>query len=343
MTFDSISSRIGRLFGGKTAGTEKLEKKIDLSDQLKGFYGEHRSGWPYVLKILKQLHQPGGLRLDSFIERTFCWHPDGPRARKEPWIGFIHVPPNIPRWFQYQQSNDHIFQTEFWKESYPFCRGLFTLSMYHKKNLEKKLDVPIENLFFPTEIPALKWTPERFAANKEKKIVQVGWWLRKLHAIFLLPAKSYKKVFLRVTHANIDGLIAKEREILKSQGSFDEKIYDTAEPVKYLENSDYDRLLSENIAFVNLYNSSANNTVIECMARNTPLLVNPLESVKEYLGKKYPFYFNSLDEAAEKAENHDLVMKTHQYLLNLPQKKKLAEKYFLKSFMKSRIYKNIKL
>ena len=164
----------------------KYERKINLADQLKGFYGRHRSGWFYVLKILKSLHNPNGILLDSFIERTFCWHPEGVRANMEPWIGFIHVPPKIPKWFQYEQSNDFIFNTEVWKRSLPNCRGLFTLSNYHKRNLESKLDILINDLVFPTETPAQKWTWERFEANKEKKIIQVGWWLRKLHTIFQL-------------------------------------------------------------------------------------------------------------------------------------------------------------
>ena len=36
---------------------------------------------------------------------------------------------------------------------------------------------------------------------------------------------------------------------------------------------EYDKLLSENIIFVELYDSSANNLVIECIARNTPILI----------------------------------------------------------------------
>ena len=61
-------------------------------------------------------------------------------------------------------------------------------------------------------------------------------------------------------------------------------------------------LLCRNIAFVELHDAGANNTVVECIARATPLLVNKLPSVVEYLGAGYPFYYDSLEEAAEKAE-----------------------------------------
>jgi hypothetical protein len=319
----------------------KYEKKINLSDQLEGFYGQHRSGWHYVLKFLRKLHHPGGILLDSFIERTFCWKPGGPTANLEPWIGFIHIPPNVPKWFQYEQSNDFIFNTEHWKKSFPFCRGLFTLSNYHQKNLEKRLDMPVNYLIHPTEIPRVKWSWEKFNANREKKIVQVGWWLRKLHTIFQLPTKKYKKIFLRITHADLDNLMKKEREILIKEGQFDDKMYDTAESITFIPNKEYDKLISENLVIINLYDSNANNTVIECIARNTPLLVNPIEPVVEYLGEDYPFYFSSLEEAARKAEDLDLVCETHQYLLNHPIKEKLKGDSFLESFVNSEIYQGL--
>ena len=44
------------------------------------------------------------------------------------------------------------------------------------------------------------------------------------------------------------------------------------------------------------------------------MLVNPIDSVVEYLGKDYPFYYYSLDEAAEKLEDDDLIQKTSEYL-----------------------------
>jgi hypothetical protein len=327
----------------KTSGLPyaSLPKKIDLGDQLQGFYGQHRSGWPYVLQLLSRLQTANGIWLDSFIERTFCWHPDGPRANLRPWIGFIHVPPQVPEWFQSEQSNSVIFQTDLWQRSLPFCRGLYTLSRYHRRHLESRLHLPINDLLFPTEEPELKWSWAQFDANRNKKIVQVGWWLRRLHTIFMLPTRSYKKIFLRITHADIDGLLKKEREQLLRAGVFHDGMYDTAQEVSSLPDRDYDRLLAENIAIVDLYDSSANNTIIECIVRNTPILVNPIEPVREYLGDDYPLYFSSLAEAAEKAENMDAVHEAHCFLRDHPLKKKLTGEHFLRSLVDSPIYRGL--
>jgi hypothetical protein len=323
---------------------EKYEKKVNLADQLNVDFGRHRSGWIFAVRNLKVLHNPHGVLLDSFIERTFSWHPQGIKPHLRPWIGFIHVPPQIPGWFSHKQTIEVIFNSEAWKESLPHCRGLFTLSAYHRKYLEGILDIPVNNLLFPTEISHLKWNWDKFTANKEKKIVQVGWWLRKLHAIYQLPLpkKQYEKIFLSVGHKNLPQLLEKEREILLNEGTFVDEMYETAETVSYLSDHEYDRLLAENIVFVFLYDASANNTVIECIARNTPILINPLEAVKEYLGDDYPLYYNSLEEAAEKALDLDLIYKTHRYLIDHPIKPKLTGKYFLTSFADSQIYRGLK-
>lgn len=319
----------------------QFKGKINLNEQMTINYGRHRSGWHFVISHMNQLHNPDGVYLDTFIERTFCWNPKGIKPHKYPWIGFIHVPPNVPQWFHYEQSNQMIFQSKAWKESLPYCKGLFTLSQYHQKYLEPLLKIPVQSLLHPTEFPSNTWSWDKFSANKEKKILQVGWWLRMLHAIYILPSTQYKKVFLNVEHPSITPLMQKEKEILMENGTFRDDMYDTAEIIRFLPDSEYDRYLCENIVLAYLYDSSANNTVIECIARNTPLLINPIEPVQEYLGKEYPLYYNSFEEAAQKAMNYDLIRQTHVYLTNLSIKKKLTTSYFLDSFVESSIYRNL--
>ncbi len=332
------SSGRGSLPGRYSSG---VNGKINMIDQLGLFYGAHRSGWTYALSNLKCLHNPRGVRFDAFIERTFVWRAHESKPYQEPWLGFIHVPPRVPDWFQGNQSNESIFKSDAWQESALFCRGLYTLSRYHRNALENILAIPVNNLFFPTETPKCRWSWEKFAANREKKIVQVGWWLRRIHSIFQLPAGDYEKIFLKVDYFNWDDLIRRERDLLIREGTFSDDMYETATTVTYLPGPKYDRLLGENIVFIHLYDSSANNTIIECIVRNTPILVNPLDPVKEYLGEDYPFYFATLAEAARKAADHDLVRQTHRYLADHPLKKKLTGEYFLRSFMESEIYRKL--
>ena len=100
-------------------------------------------------------------------------------------------------------------------------------------------------------------------------------------------------------------------------------------------------MLCQNIIFLDLYDSSANNAVIECIARGTPLLINPIPAVVEYLGEGYPFYFNDLDEAAEKVKDFDLIKRTHEYLLGCDTRTKLTQEYFRDSIIESPIYQSL--
>jgi len=315
--------------------------KLNLSNQTSHFYGSHRSGWNYAVRNLKDLHNPEGILLDAFIERTFVNNPKGKQIYSEPWIGFVHVPPNIPEWLHSKQSNQAVFNSNEWEKSVPFCKGLFTLSEYHKRNLQSRFDFPIENLVHPTEFPELTWSFDRFIQNREKKIVQVGWWLRKLLSMYQLEINGYQKIVLEKKEADMDEYFRLEMEQMNGNELMDLKMVDSVKKVRFLSNRNYDNLLSENIVFLDLYDSSANNAIIECIARNTPVLVNPLEPVVEYLGKEYPLYFNSLEEAAVKAEDMEQIRAAHKYLLNHPLKPKLTGEYFRESLVQSKIYQSL--
>lgn len=317
-------------------------RRIDLGLQPQLFYGKHRCGWTFAVRQLQVLHRPGGVTLDSFIERSFAWN-RAPAPYHRPWVGIIHVPPNVPEWFQSYQSNEAIFATEAWQRSFPHCRGLFTLSRYHRRHLEQRLDIPVNHLYFPTEIPSLRWSWERFRSNHAPKVVQVGWWLRRIHAIFQLSVEGtiFRKLFLKVNHFDWDQLIRRERDILVQRGEFEDGMYASAEQRVFLPDSEYDRLLAENVVFLNLYDSSANNTIIECMARGTPVLVNPLEAVREYLGHDYPLYYRSMAEATAILRDPDRIHAAHLYLLRPDVRESLKPERFVRDFAESQIYRSL--
>ena len=78
-------------------------------------------------------------------------------------------------------------------------------------------------------------------------------------------------------------------------------------PQQALSNEDYDEFLTSSISFLNLIDTSANNGVIECIARNIPLLVNAHPAVVEYLGEGYPFYYMSQEGANKKINDISLI------------------------------------
>ena len=131
-----------------------------------------------------------------------------------------------------------------------------------------------------------------------------------------------------------------ERE-LTLEGPLEARFADNTREVQHLTDAEYDQLLAENLAFIRLYDASANNTVVECIARATPLLVNPLPAVVEYLGPNYPFYFKSLAEAADKAMDLGLIERTHEYLRSCDTRPQLTAARFRDAFIQSEVYRRL--
>lgn len=308
-------------------------------------FKEHRSGWGFAMRSLLPIHDDYAIVLDGFLESSHSWSlnelsEQGAIPYTYPWIGFMHNPPNIPNWFDYCHSPQIVLNRDIMQKSLLRCEGLYVLSEYCREWLSKQVNVPVNALIHPTEIPIQSGGPKRFTIrnwqfNANKKIIALGYFLRQMHSIKKLPTEKYAKLWL------IPGERAKElyRMEASTMDTFDITIGDYSES-DHVSNDIYDNLLSSNIAFVHLYDASACNSLIECIVRNTPILINPLPAVVERLGVDYPFYFDTLDEAARKVEDNKLILEAHQYLMSLD-KKVYTQEYFLETFEQSEIYKGI--
>ena len=120
-----------------------------------------------------------------------------------------------------------------------------------------------------------------------------------------------------------------------------EKQKKSVQLIDHLSNDEYDKLLTQNIVFLDLYDSSANNAIIECIARGTPLLINKHPAVIEYLGEEYPFYFENYNDATNKLNDINLIKYTNEYLLNFSLRKNIMIETFISDFEKSEIYQNL--
>ena len=92
--------------------------------------------------------------------------------------------------------------------------------------------------------------------------------------------------------------------------------------------------------FIDLIEASACNTLIECIVRNTPILIRPLPSVVERLGKDYPMYWNDYTDIYNLLK-YDNIKKTHEYLKNLD-KSCYTFDYWINSILNSQIYNTAK-
>ena len=250
----------------------------------------------------------------------------------KPWIGIIHYP-EFTKEMNYEsfESIPNILQSNTFKESYKYCRGIITLSYFLKIYLQKNLidyeyNIPISVLYHPTNFSCKLFNFKYFIANKNKKIIQIGFWMRKMNTIYniktdkfikyWLPGGSYWREMFNQIYPNHQEYYNDKSIIIKM----------------YLNDNEYDTLLSENIALIDIFNSSANNTVLECIARNTPLLATYHPAIVEYLGEDYPLYFKSIDELNNIINSDTFISKiklSYNYLLNMNK-----DNFKLSSFIK---------
>ena len=277
-------------------------KAMDTATQ-----GGHRSGWRYVTSELRASQNAEGILLEDFVERTFHPRRRAPTLRerlfptahtppvwKEPWIGIFHHPPNLPAWFNPSQHPHQIFADKRFRKSRPHLRGAIALSCYLGRWLEAELHVPVTVIKHPTEFPPATFSWEAFLANPEKKLVQVGWYLRNYRAIYQVNVPG----ILQKVH------IAQQKPfILEAQQRTDRHSPYRHRPdvgqvrvVPWLDHDDYDRLFTENVIFLELFDASANNTIVEAIVRETPIVVNRHPAVAEYLGDDYPLFYDAIDE-----------------------------------------------
>lgn len=315
--------------------------KFNLNNQTV-FY-THRSGWAYAINCIKNLHSSDGIRFEGFLEKTFSWEKYNNIKKnvipfKEHWVGVIHNP-------MMSENNLNLFSTKKLFNSIVFlksletCKGLYVLSNDLKEKIKDKVgNVPIEFLYHPTETPKSVFTMERFKNNVDKKIVSVGSWARRFLTIYLLKTPDYMKKRIIEPASLTPEKFQYMLELEKTEMNFTGELDDTVEFIDYQDSECYDRMLSNNIMFMDFYDISASNLIIECIVRNTPILVKKHNAVIDYLGIDYPFYFNTVEEASDKINNETLIEETYTYLLNLKTKEFLTQDYFINSITNGKIY-----
>ena len=328
----------------------KRTGKMNMNGVL-SFVG-HRYGWSYVLGLLQQFHGEDGPMLDGFIDSTFRWnHLAVPPVNERqlpyqvPWFGFMHNPIlGLPEWFtSHEMQPGSFLRSPMFQASLPTCKGLYVLAKPAADFLSDVLPVPVNHLYHPTGIPLPQhmFSMEKFETNPTASLVQVGWWCRRFRTLYDVGS-PYRKVFLNPhvnNKASVDALRNIEANI---EGySISEELERTVHKEDFMSDQMYDVLLSNNIVILHLYDAIANNAIIECMARATPVLVNPLPCVVDYLGAEYPFYFRTVDEATKKLSSKSLIKETHEYLLNSGVADKVKPETFLRDLQETSIFKSL--
>lgn len=299
----------------------KMMNKIVKSFKVgNSFYNklDHRGGWNLVKQsVSSYIYDNSELLLLDTIESYFMW--DKKPAINNLWTGIIHLTPVTPHYMNDILNLNELFKNDNFVNSLPYCKKIFTLSPYITKFLTDKLNkmntnIKVFTIKHPTDLNVELFDINKYNKNKNKKIIQIGQQLRKMSSIYLIKTSDeYKKIWL-TGFKDINRI----NEMLTNELThFNIEIDYNCVEQKYINDfNEYDTLLTENIVFIDLFDAGANNAVVECIARNTPIIVNKIEGVVDYLGNDYPLYFNTLDDIPSMLNNANII-KAFEYLKNM--------------------------
>jgi hypothetical protein len=290
----------------------------------------HRSGWEYALANLDRLVHPEGVLFDTWVDNTYAWDLTRFSSQlplREPWVGVVHNPPNIPENLFPAARPQRYSAKDLFQRSLEHCRGLFALSAY-QANWFTRLNVPVDVVLHPVDldVPPFRW--DLYRAAHPRRALHVGWWLRRLQSFGDLVAPDHRKILLKLPDPNAERAIQ----------SVD---WHDVELVPYQSNLMYDRLLQQSVVFSDLIDASANNGVLDCIARATPLVINRHPAVEEYLGPGYPLFYDSLGEASEILAADDLLLAGHRYLANPEFRQRFSGNRFVETVRASAVYRSL--
>ena len=297
---------------------------------------EHRGGWKYVLNYLNDndfYNNNSKIYFYDVIENYFMFSDKHVIGRK--WAGVLHCTPIAPPYLDIVNIQN-LFSKKKFLDSLQDCIFILTLSTYIMNYLKKeflKLNIYVDVFMIKHPVVSdniIQFNLKNYIKNSNKYLIQIGQQLRKMTSIFLInPINNYKKLWLSGTKnfEKCKYLLNEEIKYLNIRDiEIDTILFYYTETFK-----EYDELLSKNIVFIELFDAAANNTVLECIIRNTPIIVNKLEGVVEYLGENYPLYFNNLDDIKNLVTTQKII-EGYYYLKNM-NKEDLHVEYFVKNII----------
>lgn len=296
-------------------------------------FSAHRAGWGYAMNHIMKYHDPKGILLDDFIDITFGYkYKENVASKKipykKPWIGFLHHPPTICPWYDtdYKNSidiNSFLNSNEF-KISAKYCECLFVLSDYLKTylvhNFKHLKNIPIITIKHPTDLSAYKWDYKKFKAlysSNGLKVISIGYFLRNLASLFLLKSSKNLDKILLPSHLDL-ALQNLHNELIYKK--LDQSIDPSDVKIIDWQNDDfYDKILEQSVVFLDFYDTSCNNAIIESLVRSCPMIVNRHPAIEEYLGKEYPLFYDKLEDTKELI-TYDGIQNASEYLSKLSYK-----------------------
>ena len=198
-----------------------------------------------------------------------------------PWVGVFHIP-------NHKSYRKQLIKSRCWHRSRKNLKGVIFLSKYvaesylSSQTFANHVDCPYKILKFTMPPVERRFSIDRF--HNQKRILQYGFFLKNSLALDQLPPiEGYNKVKIKPPKIRTQ----LRRPILDNDVVIKKRI----------SNDRLNRWLSSSCVFAEFIDCGASNIIVECILRNTPLVVNRHPSIEEYLTPDYPLFYDKFEDA----------------------------------------------
>lgn len=278
--------------------------------------GLHLSGWPWICERLQQESDGRSILLDDFVEHSM----DGPiYSRNCPWVGIFHHPPNeigdalyVPiAPDNYKMMPDKFLKRPKLQQALRKLRLAITLSVNLAQWLKRQpqINCPVVALKHPIKKTEKLFRPDILVGERPIRLFHYGTYLKNVRILHQLP--------------KVDGFFMERVEPIRlCESQWDAACWTmipnrpnnhavTSIPRQTPEQMDY--LLSTSVVVFEYFGLAASNALLECIIRNTPVIVNRVPAAVEYLGEGYPLFYDGIKDI-RRVLNRSTIYKGYQYL-----------------------------
>lgn len=295
-----------------------------------------RNGWGFVRGALLGMSSTSEeLRFFDFLDNQIAFSGVTPSPNR-PWAAIIHHPPRMPPFWDPSCLPSVYMNTPAFVESLSSCRFLITLSQHLADSVRDLIQhdhIPIHVILHPTRIPRTVFSMESLHANQNPKLIAIGWSFRRLTSIYQIgQITGYQRAWL------IGKQIHRVMSLLRAESKHERVtvVLGSVQLISDLSICEYDSLLSQNIAFIDVYDASANNAVVECIVRRTPLVARRHPALEEYLGIEYPLFYDHLHEVTDDFLSVTRIQAAYDHLSSIPTDRFSILKFYEKIFLLSK-------
>ena len=263
----------------------------------------------------------------DFVDREFGWdyhmfekkYEDGVPFK---WGGIIHHPFQLESYWGCNIAVNKYLNIKHVRKSLKNCQFLIVLSDALKYEIiESKIieefNIPIYTIYHITPLFNLNFKISNYYLKEN--LLFLGWSFRNVNLFYRTNTKL-KKIML-------PGLYLEEQKnrfnnIMYQQTNGYNKNNTDVTILDYLSNDDFLNIFSSSVVFLDFDGVSANNSVVECIKFNIPLIIRKCKAVIFYLGENYPMYYENENDINSIMNNLDIKIKeTIDYLERLDKNK----------------------